>query len=219
MSQEKYFSVLKSCRLFQNLSDEALQDALKYLCAEEHSYKKGEIILNIGQRIHYAGIVLEGEIECSFQDYDFNKYNMNHFYKGNLFAETMACLDVANSPMQIFVVNDCTILFLDLSVFSDSKTKFEYQTLLTKNLIHILAEQNFFLNQKVRLLAQKDLRSKILLYLKNLQADENGYRKLPFSKTALAEFLCVNRAALSREIHNMINDGLLKMKGRIFLIL
>ncbi len=214
MYQGKYFNVIKSCELFQNLPEEALHTALKYLQAKECSFRKGEIISNIGDEFHKAGIVLKGKIECSFQDSDFNKYNMNHFSEGNLFGETMSCLSISKSPMQILAVQDCVILFLNFRVFFEQKIKIESQTLLTANLIRILSEQNFFLNQKVRLLSLKDLRSKILIYLKALQPDENGSRQLPFSKTALAEFLCVNRAAMSREFRNMINDGLIEINGR-----
>lgn len=219
MCQEKYFDALKCCSLFQGLPEKSLQEALKYLRAKEHSFNKGEIILDIGQEIHYAGVVLKGEIECSFQDYDFNKYNMNHFSEGDLFGETMACLQLSRSPMQVFAVTDCSILLLDFRVFSDNEVKFEFQSILTANLIHIFAEQNYFLNQKIRMLSQKDLRSKIFAYIHSLQPDDDGNRTLPFSKTALAEFLCVNRAALSREIRNMINEEILEMNGREFLII
>ena len=218
MYQKKYFSIIKSCELFQNLPEDSLQGALKYLRAEERSFKRGEIISNIGDEFYRAGIVLEGKIECSFQDSDFNKYNMNHFSVGDLFGETMACLEISKSPMQILAVKDCVILFLDFRVFSEHGIKIRYHMLLTSNLIRILSRQNFFLNQKVRLLSRKDLRSKILIYLKSLQADNNGNRRLPFSKTALAEFLCVNRTAMSREIRNMINDGILEMNGRNLLL-
>lgn len=218
MYQKKYFSIIKSCELFQNLPEDSLQGALKYLRAEERSFKRGEIISNIGDEFYRAGIVLEGKIECSFQDSDFNKYNMNHFSVGDLFGETMACLEISKSPMQILAVKDCVILFLDFRVFSEHGIKIRYHMLLTSNLIHILSRQNFFLNQKVRLLSRKDLRSKILIYLKSLQADNNGNRRLPFSKTTLAEFLCVNRTAMSREIRNMINDGILEMNGRNLLL-
>lgn len=219
--QKKYFSIIKSCELFQNLPEDLLQGALKYLRAEERSFKKGEIISNIDDEFYRAGIVLEGKIECSFQDSDFNKYNMNHFSAGDLFGETMACLEISKSPMQILAVKDCVILFLDFRVFSEHGTKIRYHTyhtLLTSNLIRILSRQNFFLNQKVRLLSRKDLRSKILIYIKSLQPDNNGNRRLPFSKSALAEFLCVNRTAMSREIRNMIDDRILEMNGRNLLL-
>lgn len=217
MFYRKYFEVLKRCRLFRDFSEEDLHKVLEYLRARERSFKRGEIILHIGEKICYAGIILEGEIECSFQDYDFNKYNMNHFSEGDLFGETMACLEIDKSPMQVFAVTDCSILLLDFRVLKEAK--FECQSLLTENLIHIFAEQNYFLNQKIRIVTQKNLRSKIFAYINSIQPDDKDNRKLPFSKTALSEFLCVNRAALSRELRKMINEGILEMNGRNFLIM
>lgn len=215
---EKYFDLLGKCRLFQNIPEGSYDEALRYLRARKQEFTKGEFILHIGDKFHHAGLILEGTIECSYQDTDFNKFNMNHFSTGELFGESMACANVAQSPMQLVAITDCIILFLDYRVLYDTKIEYEYQIQLSVNLLYILSRQNFFLNQKVRILSQKDLRNKILMYLNSLQPDESGFRTLPFSKTALAEFLCVNRTALSREIRRMLDEGVLSMDKRRFII-
>ena len=210
---------LKKCSLLKNIPEDSFREVLKYLRALKRSFKKGEIILNIGDEFRYAGLVLEGTIECSYQDEDFNKFNMNHFSKGDLFGESMACSEVNQSPMQISAVTDCVILFLDYKILYDTNMKSDFQNLLSANLIRNFSRQNFFLNQKVRILSQKNLRQKILFYLHSLKADEKGVRKLPFSKTAMAEFLCVNRTALSRELSHMVHEKILTMDGKNFTIL
>ncbi|MBR2209245.1 MAG: Crp/Fnr family transcriptional regulator [Synergistaceae bacterium] len=216
--KKEYFKLLQGCSLFNDIPEKSYTEALKYLRAKKRLFKRGEIILQIGDEFIYAGLVLKGVIECSFQDSDFNKFNMNHFSEGNLFGETMACSEVSQSPMQISAVTDCAILFLDYRVFYDVNAKYEYKTQLAVNLIRNFSKQNLFLNQKVRILSQKDLRRKVLIYLNNLSPDERGIRKLPFSKTAWAEFLCANRTALSRELSRMVNDEILTMKGRNFIL-
>ena len=143
---------------------------------------------------------------------------MNHFSKGDLFGESMACAEVNQSPMQISAVTNCVILFLDYKILYNTNMKSDFQNLLSANLIRNFSRQNFFLNQKVRILSQKNLRQKILFYLHSLKADEKGVRKLPFSKTAMAEFLCVNRTALSRELSHMVREKILIMNGRNFII-
>ena len=72
-----------------------------------------------------------------------------------------------------------------------------------------LARKNLILNQKVRILSQKSLRDRILIYLGTLPKDKNSFVKIPFTQTALAEYLGVNRSALSRELGRMQNEGLL----------
>ena len=202
--------------LFDGIPEDSYDEALRYLRASRHSFMKGEIIQHIGSVFRSAGLVLEGTIECSYQDSDFNKFNMNHFTAGELFGESMACAEVSDSPMQISALTDCAVMFLDLRVLYDSGVKYEYSMTIAVNLIRIISAQNFFMNQKVRILSRKDMRSKILAYLQSLKPDLDGTIKLPFTKSALSEFLCVNRTALSRELGNMINEGIIKMNGRNF---
>ena len=171
--------------------------------------------MNIGDRSK-AGIVLDGEIECSYQDEAFNKFNMNHFGAGELFGENMACAGIDVSPMQVIAVSECAVMFLDLRVLYESASP--YQTQLLGNLLRILSAKNIFLNQKVRILSTKSLREKITAYLRTLPPDKNGRVSLPFSKTALAEFLCVNRTALSRELSRMQSEGIISMNGREFVL-
>ena len=210
-----YTQSLNNCGLFKAIPENAHHDALRYLHARQSTYQRGEIILNIGDRSK-AGIVLDGEIECSYQDEAFNKFNMNHFGTGELFGENMACAGLDVSPMQVFAVSESVIMFLDLRLLYESESP--YQTQLLGNLLRILSAKNIFLNQKVRILSTRSLREKIIFYLRTLPADKNGRVSLPFSKTALAEFLCVNRTALSRELSRMQSEGIISMDGREFVL-
>ena len=172
--------------------------------------------MHIGDKFRYAGLVLEGEVECAYQDQAFNKYNMNHFAAGELFGESMACAEVKASPMQVMAVSECVILFLDFSVLMNGG---KLQARLSSSLLRILSRKNVFMNQKVRLLSIKSLRDRITAYFCTLTPDDNGTITLPFSKTALAEFLCVNRTALSRELTRMCSEGIISMNGRKFVLL
>lgn len=209
-----YTTLLKQCRLFDGIPEGSYHDVLRYLHGSMRSFRKGEIIMHIGDEFRYAGLVLEGVIECSYLDAEFNKYNMNHFSGGELFGESMTCAGVSDSPMQIMALTDCVVMFLDFRVLYDWGTKYEYSMTIAVNLIRIVSGQNFFMNQKVRILSRKTLRGKIITYLQSLRPDENGIITLPFTKTAMSEFLCVNRTALSRELRNMVHDGIITMDGR-----
>ena len=216
MMNGKISDLLKDCRLFTGIPEEAYSDALKYLRARQKIFRKGEIILHIGSESK-SGLVLDGEIECSYQDEAFNKFNMNNFGAGELFGEAMTCAGIEISPMQVIAVSDCVIMFLDLRVLYEAETACEYRTQLAGNLLRILSAKNIFLNQKVRILSTKTLRDRITAYLRTLP-NHGGKITLPFSKTALAEYLCVNRTALSRELHRMQLEGIISMDGRRFVL-
>ena len=104
--------------------------------------------------------------------------------------------------------------FIDLAAIYQSDVHSPVRVVLAENLIKSLARKNLILNQKVRILSQKSLRDRILIYLGTLPKDKNGFVKIPFTQTALAEYLGVNRSALSRELGRMQNEKLLIVDGR-----
>ena len=85
---------------------------------------------------------------------------------------------------------------------------------LTTNMLKILASQNVFSNLKLRIANQKSLRDRILIYLHSLAPDSEGYLHVPFTQTALAEFLGVNRSALSRELGRMQDENLIEVNDK-----
>ncbi len=68
---------------------------------------------------------------------------------------------------------------------------------------------------KIRIMAQKRLRDKI----KNIYAKQSyhseGIIKIPFNRRGLAEFLNVNRTALSRELSRMRDENIIEFDNNI----
>ena len=124
-----------------------------------------------------------------------------------MFGEALVINGAKNSPVQVRAVEDSIVLFIDLSTIYQSDTQSPLRVILAENLIKSLARKNMILNQKVRILSQKGLRDRIIIYLQTLPKDNNGYVKIPFTQTALAEYLGVNRSALSRELGRMQDEG------------
>ena len=99
-------------------------------------------------------------------------------------------------------------------IISGSSCPCSYQLNLTTNMLKILASQNVFSNLKLRIANQKSLRDRILIYLHSLAPDSEGYLHVPFTQTALAEFLGVNRSALSRELGRMQDENLIEVNDK-----
>ncbi len=181
------------------------------------SYDKDESIQNLGDPFHFCGIVLEGTVEGSFLSENYNKINMNLFSSGRSYGEALSVVGSPHSPIQLTAKTNCTILRLDLShVLTPAPGDCDHELILAKNLIRILASQNVFSNLKLRIANQRSLRDRILMYLSSLVPDKDGNVSVPFTQTALAEFLGVNRSALSRELGRMQDEGILHIDGKIF---
>ena len=207
----KYEEILRTSSLFRSIPESSYKDLLEFLNAKIKSFKKDEFVLHLEDSVLYSGIVLDGMLESSFLSEHFNKININHITKGCLFGESLACLKSKNSPIQLRALTDCCILFLDFSRLFDDKS-------ITSKHHHQLSI-NLILNLKVRILSQKGLRDRLHIYFSSLKPDENGYYNIPFSKTAFAEFLGVNRSALSRELSKMQSENLIHIDGKAIKII
>ena len=213
ITNQDYLYSIRKCYLFEGISDEQLSEAIKTLNGRIKKIEKGEYVVRLGGVLHSAGLLLKGKIESSFQNENFDQITMHTFVGGYLFGEALVINGTKNSPVQVRAVEDCIILFIDLTEIYRSENHSSVRVILAENLIRSLARKNLILNQKVRILSQKGLRDRILFYLDTLPKDKNGFVKIPFTRTALAEYLGVNRSALSRELSRMKNEELLIVNG------
>ena len=214
LTNQDYIYSIRKCYLFDGIEDEQLIDAIKLLNGRIKKVIKDDYIVQLGGTIQYAGLLLKGKIESSFQNENFDQITMHTFTGGYLFGEGLVINHAKNSPVQVRAVEDSVVLFIDLEMIYAAADNSPVRNILARNLIKSLAKKNLILNQKVRILSQKNLRDRIFIYLRTLPKDRNGYVKIPFTQTALAEYLGVNRSALSRELGRMQNEGLLVIDGK-----
>ena len=214
ITNKDYLLSIRKCYLFDNIKDEQLADAIKLLNGRIKKIEKDDFIVQLGGELPSAGLLLKGRIESSFQNENFDQITMHSFGGGYLFGEALVINNAKNSPVQVRAVEDCIVLFIDLKVIYHSDIQSPLRVILTENLIKSLARKNLILNQKVRILSRKSLRERILFYLGTLPKDKNGWVKIPFNKTVLAEYLGVNRSALSRELGRMQDEEILISDGR-----
>ena len=216
LTNQDYICSIRKCYLFDGIKDEQLADAIKLLNGRIKKVVKDDYIVQLGGTIRYAGLLLKGKIESSFQNENFDQITMHTFTGGYLFGEGLVINHAKNSPVQVRAVEDSGVLFIDLEMIYATADNTPIRNILARNLIKSLAKKNLILNQKVRILSQKSLRDRIFIYLRTLPKDKDGYVKIPFTQTALAEYLGVNRSALSRELGRMQNEGLLIVnKGKM----
>lgn len=102
-----YQLLIRRCSLFAGIQEADFEKALEYLNADVRNYEKGDILLRLDSPFRYAGIVLEGTVEGSFINENFNKININVFRSGWTFGEAMACIRIKRSPIQLTALTDC----------------------------------------------------------------------------------------------------------------
>lgn len=216
--KDDYWNSILNCPLFVNIPTELIDEMIESLDGHIRSYKKNEIVLNVGDDFRECGIILDGILEVSYNTNHFDKLNVNHFKAGQIFGESLALKGSPYSPVQITSLSDSTVLFLNLKnllhspSICDKSCQYNHQLLL--NLVGRMADQNIFSNLKLRILGQKSIRDRVMIYLTHMHADNLEGAEIPFSQTALAEFLGVNRSALARELGRMQDENILAIENK-----
>lgn len=203
-------TILTECALFHGLREAQIREMLPCLSARQSRFRRGQFLLRAGDRVAFAGILLSGEAAVLQEDFWGNRNLLAAVGPGDLFAEAFACAH-AVSPVSVLCKTDGSVLYLNVrAVFSPCEKACAQHKALSQNLIRVLAEKNMQLNEKAGFLSQRTTREKLLAYL-SAQARRAGSAsfRIPFDRQQLADFLSVNRSAMSAELSRMQREGLL----------
>ena len=142
-------------------------------------------------------------------------------HKGELFGETFACGEDTMSTVTFTVSEDADILFIPFCRVMHSCTNAcSHHQQLIENMVRILAGKNRDLIRKVEIVSKRTIREKILSYLSlQSQAQDSPYFEIPFGRIELAEYLCVDRSALTRELAKMKEEGIIDYDRNCFRLL
>lgn len=215
---ENYIDSLKQIPLFKGIGQKDLASMLQCLNAKEMSYKKQDIVLLEGQPVNSVGIVLSGTVQVIKEDYVGNRSIIMEIPQGNLFAEAFSCARTDKIPVTVVSVTDSEILWVDYKrITSTCSSACRFHTKLIENMLAILASKNILLNQKIEYLTKRTTREKVLSYLSD-QAVRKGKDEfdIPFNRQELADFLCVDRSAMSSELSKLQQEGILQFHRNHF---
>lgn len=214
-------AILQKINLFKNIEPDELQSLLRCLHAGQKTYRADEFILLAGDAVSSVGIVLSGGVQITKEDYDGNRMILTELSAGDLFAETFACAGIKKSPVSVLAVTECEILWIEFShVLHTCATPCAFHSRLIFNMLQLTAQKNVMLNDRISLLSRRSIREKLLTYftLQKQKSGSNSFR-IPFSRNELADFLCADRSALSRELCKMRDEGILSFHKNHFVLL
>ena len=195
--------------LFDGIRKEELSAMLKCLGCYTRAYKKDEIILLPMDKVKCVGMILKGSIHMIKEDADGNTVLLVHLRKGELFGESFVCGSCMDSRVAFMAAADCEVFYLPFhKVISTCSRSCAFHHRLIENMVRLISDKNVRLMEKVEIISRKSLREKILAYL-TMQAEKQGrhYFRIPLGRSELAEYLCADRSALSRELARMKDEG------------
>lgn len=209
---EKNLSVLKCCPLFAGISDREILKILHCMDAEVKHICKDEYILRAGDTTEAVWLLAEGSALIAQEDLWGNRNIMANLTSGDFFAEPFAIIPDAVLNVSVIAIQDCKAVKIPADrLLTICSNACQYHNRLIQNLITVLAKKTLLINDKITHMSKRKTRDKLLSYL-SAESKRQGSLSfdIPFDRQQLADFLCVERAAMSVELSRLQKEGILE---------
>lgn len=213
--------LVKSCPLFRDIDPTDLGGMLKCMSAREIEPERGEFIMTTPGSAPLMGVVLAGEVEMISEDYFGKKSLLTVLPVGSVFGESYSCVKARNRTIAYQASGKCRVLLLDYDrILHACKLVCRFHHRMIENMVELIAEKNLELIEKLEVTSRTSIREKLLTYLTR-QAERTGSAtfQVPMGRTELAEYLCTDRSAMTRELSRMREEGLIDFDKRTFTLL
>jgi len=211
--------------LFEGMTEAEQLALLECLKAQIKHFHKGENLLCEHETIGWLGIVLTGLTEASKLDMSGKRLIISRLGSGSVFGDVLSLHCEQRSPVTVTALESVSALLIPVaSLLRPCRTHCENHDELIRNLLRSVSEKYFDLQDQYICVTQPTMRKKIMYFLESASgAGASGHRdrvfSIPYDRAALAEYLNVERSALSRELSAMKRDGLIDYYKNSFRLL
>jgi CRP-like cAMP-binding protein len=217
----KNLSVLSKCPLFDAIGDPEKEKLLDCLSARRKKYAKNSTVFMEGDESRSVGIVLSGFLHIVQDDYWGNRDIIAGIEPGELFGEAFSCGGVKKLPVGVIAVEQSEILLVDINkILTTCSAACVFHGTIIRNMVRVLAQKNIGLMKKIEHITRRSTREKLLSYLSSqARQAKSGPFEIPFNRQELAEYLAVDRSAMSAELCRMRDAGMIRFNKNRFEIL
>ena len=218
---KKYVSVLKRTQLFSGVGDDEIASMLSCLGARLYTYKKGEYVLRQGEHLSDITVLVEGNLHIQKDDYWGNRSILGQSAVGEMFGEAYVAPESGALLNDVVAVEDSAIMFFDVKkIITTCSSACRFHATVVQNLFFAISEKNRKLVQKLGHMSKRSTREKLISYLSEEAKKHNSSSfTIPFNRQQLADFLSVDRSAMSNELCKMRDEGLLEFEKNQFKLL
>jgi CRP-like cAMP-binding protein len=215
------YEILSGTELFAGIEASDIAPMLACLAARPARFEKNRIVFSGGERAGRFGIVLEGRVQIYQEDYYGNKSILRSAGAGELFAEAFAFAESQNLPFSVAAAADCELLLIDgRRLANQCSHACVFHGRLIRNMLNIIALENIALTRKIEFTSKRTTREKLLAYLSSeARATGSGSFQIPFNRQELADYLFVDRSAMSAELGRLRDEGVLLFQKNRFELL
>ena len=217
---QKYIPILKRTKIFAGVGYDEIVSMLSCIGARLKTYKKGEYVFRQGEHITDITVLLDGSLHIQKDDYWGNRSILGEISVGEMFGEAYA-YDSGAMLNDVVAVEDSVVIFLDVKrILTSCSNACRFHSIVVQNLFFAISEKNRKLVQKIGHMSKRTTREKLISYLSEQAKKQNSANfTIPFNRQQLADFLSVDRSAMSNELCKMRDEGLLEFEKNKFRLL
>ena len=205
--------------LFRGCTPQDLEEMLKNIPYYTKDYKKNEIIFHAGQKITSLGLILSGSVQVEKIDIVGSKSILGIFQKSEIFAESYACFNEQPIMVDVVARENSSIFFVNVQTLYSNSNNSKYNLILLQNLLRIASKKNQILSMRIFHTSPKTIRQKLFSYFAEQVKRQNScHIMLPLDRQELADYLSIDRTALSKELGKLRDEGLIDFRKNDFTI-
>lgn len=218
---KKYIPVLKKTQMFSGVSVEEIESMLSCLGARLCEFDKGECVIRQGERLSDILVLVDGNLLIQKDDYWGNRSILGQISAGEMFGEAYVAPESGTVLNDVVAIEKSTVIFFDVKqILTTCSSACRFHSMVVQNMFFAISEKNRKLVQKLGHMSKRSTRDKLISYLSEEAKKQNSsYFTIPFNRQQLADFLSVDRSAMSNELCKMRNEGLLEFEKNNFRLL
>ena len=215
---EKYIPVLKRTKLFSGVGEDEIMSMLSCLGARLRTYRKGEYVLREGEHLNDITVLAEGCLHIQKNDYWGNRSILGQIGIGEIFGEAYVAPESGTLLNDVIAVESSAVFFFDVKrVIITCSSACRFHSMVVQNLFFAISEKNRSLVQKLGHMSRRSTRDKLISYLSEEVKKQNSASiTIPFNRQQLADYLSVDRSAMSNELCKMRDEGMLEFAKNRF---
>lgn len=218
---KKYISILKQTQLFSGVGENEINAILSCLEARLNIYQKGKYIFRQGEYLNHIAVLVEGKLHIQSDDYWGHRTIVNVIDVGEMFGESYAAPESGALLNDVVAVKDSAVIFFDVyKILTVCSSTCKFHAMVVQNLFFAISEKNRKLVQKLGHISNRSIRKKLMSYLSaEAKKQKTSSFIIPFNRQQLADYLSVDRSAMSNELCKMRDEGLLTFEKNKFSLL
>ncbi len=215
---KNYIHILKRTKLFAGVGDDEISAMLSCLGARLYNYKKGEYVLRQGEHLSDIIVLVEGNLHIQKDDYWGNRSILGQVDVGEMFGEAYVAPESGALLNDVVATENSAVIFFDVrKIITTCSSGCRFHSVIVQNMFFAISDKNRKLVQKLGHMSKRTTREKLISYLSEESKKQNSSNfTIPFNRQQLADFLSVDRSAMSNELCKMRDEGLIEFDKNYF---